>query len=242
MDNIYKRIKVGNNYIILDVSPGYCTEVIKIDKYFFKNEDLDKTITFSIWDDMQFQGWDSSDSCAETKIDFKINVEDKIYFALNRLLGTDDTLLIDDDETYKNWQNYLDISRKDSHILVSIHDNSKDRPIYDRFKVFIKNIAPDGRSKIEDFNVKYRLHKFFMEAKEILVNENHQYTFDEYFEILKSQKESFGKNPYMTKNQRKFKNPVESCLNCTTICNEENKSDENWCSNYESIKKLVRIK
>lgn len=50
---------------------------------------------------------------------------------------------------------------------------------------------------MEDFNIKYRLVRFFREAVEILTNDYHQYTLDECFEILKQQGIYDGENPFV---------------------------------------------
>lgn len=239
-----KQITVNNNIIRILVEQGYCTENIFIEKTFLNNNELEKTISFSIWDDMSFRTYIHNDDLYSDIMDlsFEINIEDKIYFALNRLLGIDDSLVIDDDDTREKLKNYMEFKREKNKFIITFHDEDIDKALFERFNVFIKNIGPDGRSKIEDFNIKYRLVKFFREAKAILINEYHQYTFDEYFEILKYEGLYEGVNPFLPKINKWFKNPSESCLNCFRECDKE-KSIDYWCNSYlnrEEVKKLVK--
>lgn len=228
-----KDIIVNENHITIYINSGYATDTISIVKAYFKDGKIDKTITFTIWDDISFRAYDFDNNhmSRSNQIDFDISIDDKFYFALNRLLGDDDSLLIDDDDTKEKFVNYMKISRENNKILISIHNEELNKPNFERFSVFVKNVGPDVRSKIDDFNIKYRIYKFFMEAKEILLNECHQYTLDEYIEILKANNLFEGDNLFI-KNERKFKNASESCLNCCNKYCTEDKSISNWCSNY----------
>ena len=117
-------------------------------------------------------------------------------------------------------------------IIITFHDEDIEKPLFERFTIFIKNIGPDSRSKIDDFNIKYRLVKFFREAEEILTNEFHQYSLDECFELLKQQGIYDGENPFLHKTNRYYKNSSECCLNCLTTCDRVDKVVDNWCEKY----------
>lgn len=230
MDN---RKKTKNNIIKISISDGYCTEDIHIEKVFFNNNELNKIIKFSIWDDMSFSSYivDEELYSDRIEIDYEIEIDDLIYFALNRLLGKDNILIVDDDGTREEFKNYMEIKRENNKIIITFHDEDINKPIFERFSVFIKNIGPDARSKIKDINIKYRLISFFKEAREILTEEFHQYSFDECYEILKQK----GNNPFLINNIL-FKNSTESCLNSLTQCSNEDNTIENWCNNYTSEK------
>lgn len=229
-----KQIKNNDSIIRITTEQGYCSDNIHITKAFFKGKELDKTVTFSIWDDMSFNTHiHNRELCLDiTDLSFEIDIEDHIYFALNRMLGKDNYLIIDDDDTSEKLRNYLKFKRINNKIVITFHDEDIDKPLFERFNVFIKNIGPDSRSKIDDFNVKYRLVRFFREAEEILINENHQYSLDEYFELLKQQEIYKGENPFLHKTNRYYRNPSECCLNCLTTCNRDDKTIEKWCNKY----------
>lgn len=233
-----KQINNKGNIVRIVTEEGYCTNNVYITKAFFKDGELDKTVTFSIWDDMSFNTHiHNKELCLDiTELSFEIDIDDQIYFALNRMLGRDNSLIIDDDDTRDELRNYLEFKRINNTIVVTFHDEDIEKPLFERFTIFIKNIGPDPRSKIDDFNVKYRLVRFFREAEEILINENHQYTFDEYFEILKQQSIYKGENPFFRRSNRYFKNPSECCLNCLTTCDRDDKTIDNWCDKYNPNK------
>lgn len=229
-----KRINNKENIVRIVTEEGYCTNNVHITKAFFKDGELDKTVTFSIWDDMSFYNHIHHRELRLdiTELSFEIDIDDQIYFALNRMLGRDNSLIIDDDDTREELRNYLEFKRINNTIVVTFHDEDIEKPLFERFTIFIKNIGPDSRSKIDDFNIKYRLVRFFREAEEILLNENHQYSLDEYFEILKQQSIYKGENPFLRRSNRYFKNPSECCLNCLTACDRDDKAIDNWCDKY----------
>ena len=81
------------------------------------------------------------------------------------------------------------ISKKEDKINLAFINDLEDADIIDRFSVFIKNIGPDGRSKIDSFykDTKERLYFFFKEVYERVSEEYHQITIEEY--LLKNSKE-----------------------------------------------------
>lgn len=242
-----KRIKNNGNIISVVTEQGYCSNNVHITKAFFENEELKKNITFSIWDDMSFNAYIHNEKLYLdiTELSFEIDIEDEIYYALNRMLGRSNSLIIDDDDTREELKKYLVFKRTNNKIIITFHDKDIEKPLFERFTIFIKNIGPDSRSKIVDFNIKYRLVKFFREAEEILTNEIHQYSLDECFELLKQQGIYDGENPFLHKTNRYYKNSSECCLNCLTACNRVDKGIDNWCPSYlkkenqEPVKKLV---
>lgn len=226
-----KQITSNGNIIRITSNEGYCTHNVHIEKAFMKNENLDKIIRFSIWDDMSFSTYiNNNDLYSDiTKIIFNIEITDQIYFALNRMLGKDNNLIIDDDDTREIMKNYMEFKRNENIIQVIFHDEDVNKPMFERFKIFIKNIVSDSRSKIEDLNIKYRLVRFFREAEEILINDNHQYSLDEYYEILKYQKLCSGNNPFLT-----------SSIDFYNYYDINNLNDNFENENMEKVNKLAR--
>lgn len=167
------------NKIIINISPGYCTNVINIIKGYFDYNNLTKEINFSIWDDISISAYSSHNNEFDT-LEFEFDINDPIYFCLNRLLANNKELIIDDDDTYASFKKYMIIKREDKSIKI-LFINKKDK----YYGIFIKNIGPDPRSKIEDFNIKIRLIKFFRDMERVLLEETHQITFDEYIELLR---------------------------------------------------------
>lgn len=230
-----KKYQINNNIIILNISDGYCSKHINIQKGFLNGKNLEKKVSMSIWDDMSFSAYSPEDDINE--IVCEIEKDDLIYFALNRMLGVDDSLIIDDDGTSEELIKYVEFKKDKDKILIIFHDEEDSKGTYsERFNVFIKNVGPDPRSKIEDFNIKYRLHKFFQEAQEILLNEYHQYSLDEYFELFKDINNFKGSNPFFIQNNKLFKNACASCFICKRECENKGKLIDNWCSNYLSGK------
>jgi len=167
------------NKIIININPGYCTNNVIISKSYFKDNNLVKGIDFSIWDDISIRGFTYEDINTNI-LKFEFDFYDPIYFCLNRLLANNKELIIDDDDTYASLKKYMIIKREDKSIKI-VFINKKDK----YYGIFIKNIGPDPRSKIEDFNIKIRLIKFFRDMEHVLLEESHQITFDEYIEILR---------------------------------------------------------
>lgn len=74
------------------------------------------------------------------------------------------------------------ISKKEDKIYISFINNKDKSDLIDKYHIFIKNIAPDGRSKIDHNyqDTKIRLNEFFREVEEVIKNEYHQMTVEEY--------------------------------------------------------------
>lgn len=177
-----KHLNNGNK-IILNVDNNCCT----ISKGYFKNDMLEKSITLSIWDDFSFEGYiENTKDISE--LSFEFDIDDPLYFCLNRLLSTCDELLIDDDDTYQKNQKYMKIIKNNDNIIITFVNNLVDYKEYGKFNIFIKNIFDDDRSKIKSSDIKDKLVKFFKEAEMVLSEEYHQVTVDEYVERLNHSK------------------------------------------------------
>lgn len=125
--------------------------------------DLQKIVTFSMWDDFQFDAY-SKDSDIELLFEFKN--DDYLYPNLNILLGEDKQIIIDDDNTLGRLKKFISITRKGESIIIIFHGNVDSEFIHEKYSVFIKNIGPDARSKIQNSNLKTRLIDFFESCKD----------------------------------------------------------------------------
>ena len=169
--------------VVLTVSDSFSGESIIVSKGYFENQRLIKSLNLSIWDDMSFQGFSYDNNL--NRVEFEFDINDPIYFCLNRLLDKDKKIVIDDDYTSELMKKYMVIQREEKIIRIVFINSLKKPDIIETFRVFIKNIGPDPRSKIDDFNTKIRLIDFLRDCKSILTEEYHQVTLDEYTEVLR---------------------------------------------------------
>ena len=164
-------------------------EIINISDNDFMSYDLSQS------DDYGFDAMDSKYSNSDT-ITFKIDVHHPLYFPLLHLLNGDKSLIIDDDASRELNKKYMQVTNEDNFISINFV-NKKNDSSYDKFNVFVKNIAFDLRSKIDcqNLDTKTRLHKFFNETRILLQEEYHQVSIEEYIYTKK-----LGKMPYEKKN------------------------------------------
>lgn len=183
-----KRIKLDNgNVIIFNRNPGYCCDTISIDYGYLKDGELIKSLCLYIWDDICFKAYSKDRNI--NNIEFDIDINNPIYFCVKNLLGEDNELIIDDDDTYGRLNKYLVIKKVDDiYKFIFINNLEKNDFESDKFRVFIKNIGPDCRSKIIDFSIKKRIVYFFRELENILLEDYHQITFEECLEFNKVKK------------------------------------------------------
>lgn len=189
------------NKIIIDIHNGYCTDVIQISKGYFEEKRLKKSITLTIWDDISFHGY-ISDDIKSNSIEFDFEINDPIYFCLNRLLKDKEILIIEDDETYETNEKYIIIKKEKTTIKIIFVSKTNEKSHYNKYNVFIKNIGQDPRSKIADLNIKYDIVNFFKECKETLLENNHQITFDEYIEESRIRDLTKSKNEFVRKRKK----------------------------------------
>ena len=183
-----KRIDLSKeNVIIFKKYPGYCCDTISIDYGCLKDGELIKCLDLYIWDDICFKVYSKDRNI--NYIDFVIDINHPLYFCVKHLLGEENEFIIDDDDTYGRINKYL-VIKKENDIYKFIFINNLEKNDYesDKFRVFIKNIGPDCRSKIIDFSIKKRIVYFFRELENILLEEYHQITLEEYLEFNKVKK------------------------------------------------------
>lgn len=191
MADFEKRIELSENRILIyRISEGYAKPTFTITEGFLENGDLIKTYSLSQWDDYGLNSWINDDEDV-TKISFEFDMNHPLYFPLFHLLNYDDQLIIDDDGTMEENKKYMLVHREEEKIYIDFIDLVED-DIYasERFNVFIKNIGIDGRSKIDQNykDTKERLLIFFNEVYDIIMNDYHQTTIEEY--IIKNSKET----------------------------------------------------
>ena len=177
-----KKIKIDENRILqYDTCDGYVM-MHTIREYFLKDGRLDREYNLSRWDDYMFYGRDKETQ--NSTLTFSFDVDHPLYFPLFHLLKGEDELIIDDDDCWDEKKRYMRIYIKDMMIYLEFHNSiwNDDESRRDKYRVFIKNIGPDNRSKIDTCysDVKKRLTTFFEEMIEVITEEWHQISIEEY--------------------------------------------------------------
>ena len=185
MENIEKVIKVNDNRIIrYNISDGYIP-IHTIREDFLENGKLIKNYQFSRWDDYGFKGYVSlnfEDFIKINQINYDFDINHPFYIPLLHLLNGEKELIIDDDETYELNKKYMKIYKEEEKIIIKFIYELEDEYVLEKFYVFIKNIGPDIRSKIDCLNkdTKERLYLFYEDIYKIFIEEYHQITIEEY--------------------------------------------------------------
>lgn len=168
-----KRINTKNGKIIYQkIANGYITffKITYIE--FDKENNPEKRLQFSMWDDFQFEGEPKDyNQLAAEKIYFDIEKGNRLYEPIKRFLGNSEEFILDDDATYGINNKVMKISKNNNGIKIEFINNGKEQENQsklDRYKIFIKNIIFDGRSKLDDRpnNVtKERLRNLFLDLR-----------------------------------------------------------------------------
>ena len=125
-DDIKKLAKhlAKENVIVFTKNPGYCCDTVSIYNGYLKDNQLLKSLELHIWDDISFNAY-SKDKNINT-IDFDIDVEHPLYFCIKHLLGKDNKLIIDDDDTYQKLKKHLIIKKVNNiYKIIFINDLEK---------------------------------------------------------------------------------------------------------------------
>lgn len=179
MKEAEKKIKIDDNRTLIYRKISGYTLTYKIEEHFLKDGHIEKNYWLSQWDDYGFNAWINDDK-AITKVSFEFDIDHPLFIPLFEMLNYDKELIIDDDDTSEFNKKYMRIHREEDKIYMDFIDNITD-PLHatwmDKFNVFIKNISPDGRSKIDCQykDTKERLWYFFNEVFE----DYHQITIEE---------------------------------------------------------------
>lgn len=167
-----KKFKLLDGNLSIEIDNDSYVPFISIKKAYINDAGLQKIVTFSMWDDFQFDAY-SKNSDIELLFEFK--KDDYLYPNLSILLGEDKQIIIDDDNTLDRLKKFMSITRKGESIIIIFHGNVGSKFIHQKYSVFIKNIGPDSRSKIQNLDLKTRLIDFFENCKNSLFQKENQF-------------------------------------------------------------------
>ena len=183
MIEVNKEIEINSKHkITYNVMDGYTEYQVITD---IDNTDEPKNIKFCRWDDYCFRSWQHAefDEYMKKKVQsHEFTKENPLYIPLLNLLNGEPELIIDDDDTPGINQNYMRIYLDGEIIKIDFYHLSDRVEKFDKFSVFIKNICPDIRSKIDcnDLDTKERLYFFFQDLYYYFTEEYHQMTLEEW--------------------------------------------------------------
>ena len=161
-----KRILKGQDVTLFRIMDDGYYPTMQIIKSF---DEKRKMITFSMWDDFSFEG-----ICRETqslnqinKFEVEIEEQDPLYLHFDKLLGSDEEIIIDDDHSLGYNIKTMRIWKSNNNIIITFENNEKTPEIMTKYNVFVKNIMQDNRSKLfERDKIKERLIQFFDGVRE----------------------------------------------------------------------------
>ena len=107
----------------------------------FNDNDSEKILELSMSDDFNFFGTSFIDD--EDKLEFSIDANNPMFFAFNRLINENETLIIDDDDTFDEKKKYLEIKREENNIKIIFHNNISNS--YYKFNIFKKTSINDSK-------------------------------------------------------------------------------------------------
>lgn len=161
-----KEIQLSDGKLLIQIDYDSHVPFISIKRYYIKNKVLQKVITLSMWDDFEFDAYTKENI---DYLNFEFQSIDLLYSHLDRLLGTDKSIVIDDDNTLEKLKKFMIIEKVENSIIIHFIGNKDCKLIKQRFSVFIKNIGPDARSKLQDLKLKIRLIDFFRDCANYLI-------------------------------------------------------------------------
>ena len=173
-----KSIDISNNRKLVYYNiPGSTIDYNQISEGIIINNEVIKSYLLCKWDDYSFIGYNSKD---KSHVEFEFDEEHLLYFPLLHFLDEDDEIIIDDDNCSLFNKRILKIYK--DYDLIKMEFIDKTDSVFDNVHVFIKNICYDGRSKMDYFGLdtKERLNNFFDEAIDVILEDNHQITLEEY--------------------------------------------------------------
>ena len=169
-----KRIMNGEDITILREIDGYSLTIQLIKSFNNKKQ----IITFSMWDDFCFEGYINNidEMKVAKKLEILIDKKDELYESFSKLLAEDKELVIDDDDILEENIRTMKIIKNEEGMNI-IFNNREEKPeVMSKFKIFIKNIMEDGRSKLakSDNNIKERLVNFFNDISEVFLEKEYK--------------------------------------------------------------------
>ena len=166
-----KEIQLSDGKLLIQIDYDSHVPFISIKRYYIKNKVLQKVITLSMWDDFEFDAYTKENI---DYLNFEFQSSDLLYSHLDTLLGTDKSIVIDDN-TLEKLKKFMIIERVENNIIIHFIGNKDSELIKQRFSVFIKNIGQDARSKLQDLKLKIRLIDFFRDCENYLVKSETQF-------------------------------------------------------------------
>lgn len=124
-----------------------------------------------MWDDFQFDAY-TKDNVNELFFEFENG--SPLYLELSILLGKDKKIVIDDDHTFSKLKKFMIIENIDDNIVIHFIGNADCELTSQKFSVFVKNIGPDARSKIQNSDLKIKLIDFFKNRENSLLREEYK--------------------------------------------------------------------
>ena len=94
-----KTIELSNGRLLIETDNNGYVPFTSIKKAYIDNGNIKKIITFSMWDDFQFDAY-TKDNVNELFFEFDIGYF--IYLKLSILFSKDKDIVIDDDHTFSN--------------------------------------------------------------------------------------------------------------------------------------------
>lgn len=133
-----------------------------------------KNFDFNMWDDFSFAANKRNLHLEQdlTEIEFIIEKENPMYIPIKKFLRGEESFILDDDDTSEINQKTMQILDFKENIKIvfknEVEKQDEYEAIFDKFRIFIKNILYDGRSKLDQNSgddTKERLINLFKDLK-----------------------------------------------------------------------------
>lgn len=165
---MFEPIREGNYGYVFDNTNG-----VQVSIYLFEGENILKTVDLyhgGGLGDFSFCLTDFAYENNSIKQSFVINQPNLLYDSFSNLLGSEERLIIDDDDTCSKDVKYLQLEKIDHDLILTFTNNKECNISYEKYAVFVKNTLYDLRSKIDQqgLNTKSKLWDFFSEAFSVL--------------------------------------------------------------------------
>ena len=170
------RVFVDNEGLLptINITERFCEDSLECAHYSL--EQGDKFI-FAAYLDIDLQSEENNNSLV-----FNFNVDHPLYFPLLHLLGKDKEVVIKDDEVEDVEQKRLSIVNDNDLISMNFVDRTKASIVSGKFIIncdrkfdYLTNL-----NAVKNNDIKKRLYYFFHEASEVLLEDSHQISMEEY--------------------------------------------------------------
>lgn len=190
MTNFDKHIVVGDGRIIkfnifMFEKNQLEPPIYSFEEYFIKDDEIQGSYKMSKNGGYNFSGWINTNAKAKEKtksLSYDFDINHPLYIPLLHLLNEDDILVIDDEKTEELDKKYMMINKEKDKISIFFINNLEKDDLEKRFNISVKSKYTSPYSKIDRFQLdtKKRLDIFFKEATEVLSEERHQISIEEY--------------------------------------------------------------